>query len=119
MIIFSTDIFATTKHRCIFKKFEIKIKSDEKKDVILEVFKGKYKISSCIFKVSHYEKSKRSSSVDEVIKIKKNGCSIIYDKISSEVRVIDEGFIKMSSGGKISYAYVVKNEQPIRCQSKL
>jgi hypothetical protein len=47
----------------------------------------------------------------------KNSLHAIYDKITSKISIIDQGFLKASLKGKESYAYVIKNEQPLKCST--
>lgn len=116
MFIFSINAFASTTHNCTFGGFDLKILTDKENDISLEIFKGKNKISACNMKTISYEDGKNNVSTTELIRFEKKECNIIYNKIASKIVIIDKGFIKTPTQGKISYAYVIKNEHPLVCQ---
>lgn len=116
MFIFSINALASTTHNCTFGGFDLKILTDKENDISLEIFKGKNKISACNMKIISYEDGKNNVSTTELIRFEKKECNIIYNKIASKIVIIDKGFIKTPAQGKISYAYVIKNEHPLVCQ---
>jgi len=117
-IVLSMQSMAAEKYICIYKNFEIKMITHESEDVQLEVFKGKTKVSACHLKVLSFEVGQSKLTNDKLLRFEKGDCNIIYNKIASGVEIIEKGFVKIPIKGKFSYAYLVKNEQPLKCLLK-
>lgn len=118
LLFFSTNSFATRVHTCTIDLFTIFITTEKENDISLEIFKAKRKIAGCNLKVITFEDGKKSVSTNELIRFEKRECNILYDKIASKVNILNKGFLKTSFDDKKSYAYIIKNEQPLKCQYK-
>lgn len=115
--LFSSSAWSLTKQVCDYGKFKILITDDKENDIYLEIFKDKMKVSACHLKVISYEDGKRTASFNELIRFEKIRCDIIYDKLASDVVVIDHGYIKRFPHTNSSSAYVINNKQPLRCNT--
>lgn len=115
--LFSSCVWALTKQACDYGKYKILITDDKENDIYLEIFKDKIKVSACQLKVISYEDGKRSATFAELIRFEKISCNIIYDKLASEIAVIDHGYIKRFPHSNSSSAYVINNTQPLRCNT--
>jgi hypothetical protein len=113
----SFNLLAATVHTCLHDGYSIKVTSDKKSDISLMVSKGKTSILICNLKVVSYTDGKSGVSKLELTRFSKIKCDAIYDKIASKIFIIDQGFIKGSGKRNESYAYVIKNEQPLKCSS--
>lgn len=113
VLLLSTSAFGAHLHTCAYKDFSLKISSDKKADIQIEIFNKGKKVSSCSMKALSYDDGTTGAASTELIRFKKESCNIIYDKVAAKISIQDQGFIKYTSGDKASYAYVVKNEQPL------
>lgn len=120
LVLFSSQLaLARTQHLCTFNNFKISITTNKVDLISLEIFKENTKVSGCLLKVISYDDGKNGASLDELTRFEIQECNVIYDKVASKVPLIQSGFIKVpSSKGKKSFAYVIKNEQPLVCKYK-
>jgi hypothetical protein len=113
--IFSQTIWAKSEHTCTYKGFDLKVTANKEDNLTVDIFKEKIKISGCTFKVVSYDSGKKGVSTDELIRFEKINCNIIYDKLAKNISVNEKGFLKIPASDKKSYAYIIKNEQPLIC----
>ena len=116
-VLYSFNLMATTVHTCLHDGYSIKVTNDKKNDISLLVSKGKTSVLNCNLKVISYTDGKKEVSKLELTRFSKVKCEAIYDKIASKISIIDQGFIKASGKANESYAYVIKNEQPLKCST--
>lgn len=118
MLIFPISVFAATEHECVFDKFDIKIITDEENDIHLTVFKDGVKVTACRMKVTSYDDGKKGRSTSESIRFETIGCDAVDAALASGIAIIGNGSIATSRDHRSSYAYVIKNVQPLECRSK-
>lgn len=119
MLLFSTNVLANaTQHSCEYGKFNIFLTTDKKNDISLEVYKGKTKILSCLLKVTRYDNGKKTASLSETTKFIQENCSVLFDKIASEVKIAKNGAIIRFGEEKFSTASVIDNQDPLKCKIK-
>lgn len=114
----SFNLAAEVNFKCDYKQFNIQFMTNREEEISMELFKGNIKIMSCQYRVKSYEEGVGRVGMGELLQIEKKSCQVLFDKIAKDVEMIEKGFIKYSKGPKESYAYIIKNEQPIDCLIK-
>ncbi len=117
-VFYSLNLAAEVRLDCSYKQFKFLLTANKEEDVSIEIFKGKNKISRCLYQVQSYEEGSQRAGMGDLLRIEKKSCQIIFDKIASELELIQKGFVKYSLETKKSYAYIIKNEQPLECLVK-
>lgn len=117
-LLFSVQGFASQMHTCNYGEFKISFVTKDQEMISLDVFKGETKISNCSLNILSHDDGKTGKSTDELFRFSLQGCRVVYDKIAAKVIINENGFVKIPSIGKTSFAYVVKNEQPLKCTIK-
>lgn len=107
---------ASEIHNCTYKSLKLKIKIEDLNQMTLEVFKKKTKVSTCQFKVVYIEDGSSSASNSSLRRFEKSQCTNIYDHESRKIEIIKKGFLKFEANSKKSFAYIILNEQPLKCE---
>jgi len=113
--VFSQFAFAQQIHHCKYKEYNIDLSFVDSKNITVEVFKNKTKVSSCDLVIEYIDDGKNSVSQSTLRRFERKSCLKLFDKAAGDLEIIKQGFIRQEISGHKSFVYLIKNEQPLRC----
>ena len=107
--------YALETFACDHKEYKLKFSIEKNLEISLATYLKDKKIATCqLEQVSHEDNSSAVTDF-ELIRFTKKSCTNIYEKLADKVKIIDSGYFKRKIKDKNLSAYVIDNEQPIRC----